>query len=242
MRVLLVDDEGSVRMTLAANLELEGFEVVEASNGRSALEVVGREPIDLVLTDVRMPGMNGVELFRCLRQERPGVPVVLMTAFALEDLVEAAVGEGAFTVLPKPFTVDHVVATLVRASRRPVVLVVDGTADDADSTAGTLRGAGIAARAVADADAALAVLRDDAVDVCVAEIGMAAFVERLLAAEPRISVIAVSWHAASGLFRTLTAAGAFACLSKPFRTADLVRTIARARGSPPPRRAEGLRR
>ena len=62
--ILVVDDEESLRITLAANLELSGFEVVEAANGTQALEILENRAFDVVLSDIRMPGMNGVELFQ----------------------------------------------------------------------------------------------------------------------------------------------------------------------------------
>src|SRR5271166_5091781 len=100
MRILLVDDEQSLLMTLAANLELDGLDVTTAESGQRALELFESEPFDLVLSDIRMPGMNGVDLFRRIRAQRPECPVVLMTAFALEGLVQEAIAEGVFTVLP----------------------------------------------------------------------------------------------------------------------------------------------
>src|SRR6185437_3367023 len=94
MRILIVDDERPILLTLAANLELDDFEVATAESGAAALELLARETFDLVLSDVRMPGMNGVELFRRIRQLRPDCPVVLMTGFAIEGLVYDAVAEG----------------------------------------------------------------------------------------------------------------------------------------------------
>ena len=93
MRVLIVDDERSLLLTLVANLELEGFEVVAASDGARALELVREQRFDLLLTDVRMPGMNGVDLFRQIRRVCPQMPVILMTAYAVETLIDEAIQE-----------------------------------------------------------------------------------------------------------------------------------------------------
>src|SRR5690349_8933993 len=121
-KILVVDDEQSMRMTVAANLELEGFEVMDAENAEKALALIKAQKFDLVLSDVRMPGMNGVELFRLVHQLQPELPVILMTAFALEGLVQEAMREGAFTLLPKPFEIEHLVAALSSAVRGPMVL------------------------------------------------------------------------------------------------------------------------
>ena len=113
--ILVVDDEPGMRAMVAANLEIEGFAVTEAESGDRALEAAKSNNFDLVLTDIRMPGMNGVELFRSLRQLGMQMPVVLMTGFAVEELVKGALEEGVFTVLAKPFDVGHAIRTVSSA-------------------------------------------------------------------------------------------------------------------------------
>src|SRR4051794_17384025 len=102
-RVLLVDDELNMRITLAALLEMEGFEVVEAENGEEALRLVAEQSFDCVLTDVRMPGISGVELSQKIKELHPGKPVMLMTAYNHDGSVAQAIEEGVFAVLTKPF-------------------------------------------------------------------------------------------------------------------------------------------
>src|SRR4051812_14568141 len=113
-RILVVDDEEGLRQSLAANLELEGYEVIEASNGYDAIELVERMPFDLVITDVRMPGINGVDAFREMRKLRPDIGVLVMTAFTLEKLVDEALGEGVYTVVTKPFAMDQLIGLVAR--------------------------------------------------------------------------------------------------------------------------------
>src|SRR5262245_3608826 len=98
MRILIVDDEGSLLLTLLANLELEGFDVVGAHDAGAALQLLHEQSFDLVLTDIRMPGMSGLELYRAIRSLRPDMPVIMMTAFAAETLIEQAIQEGVFAV------------------------------------------------------------------------------------------------------------------------------------------------
>lgn len=236
MRILVVDDERSLRITLAANLELEGFEVDMAEDAQAALERVRARAFDLVLTDIRMPGMNGVELFHEIRQLRPGLPVVLMTGFALEGLVDQALANGAFAVLPKPFTIEQVVATLASAAQRPVVLVVDGAG--AEPTAEALCALGVAAEAAVDEPSALRAIREHRVDVCVLDLDEAGrkasldLAARLLSCEPSLVLIALTGGAAADMIRRAVALGARACLARPVQPADLARAIARARGAP----------
>jgi DNA-binding NtrC family response regulator len=236
MRVLVVDDEHNLLMTLGANLELEGFEVHTADTGERALELFREHDFDLVLSDIRMPGMNGVDLFRRLRAAKPEVPVVLMTAFALEGLVQEAIGEGAFTVLPKPFEIDHVVGALTRAARAPMVLLVDGEPEQARGIADALTSRGVRAQFEPSIDTAVQVVAEGDVDVCVVDLAFAVskaetaeLMERLRRASPSISLVAVAGRALSEMLRQAAASGVFACMRKPLKASELLEVIARAR-------------
>ncbi len=235
IRILLVDDEDGLRVTLAANLELEGFEVVEAADGARALDLLSNQTFDLLLTDIRMPGINGVDLFRKVRAAHPEMPVVLMTAYALEALVDSAMSEGVFTVMNKPFDVSGAVATLLRAARRPTVLVVDDQQVDADATAMALEAAGVRARVALDGPSALAALRGGDFDVCVMDLVMPGMSGSDLARQIKdggvnVSIIAVSGFSVAELIQKVAAAGAVTVMKKPVPPRELVKTIAKARG------------
>src|SRR5687768_13491275 len=101
-KILVVDDEASLRMTLSANLELEGFVVVEAESADEALKILAKEDFDLILSDIRMPGRSGIELVSELRNNGIDLPVVLMTAFTEEKNLDEATRNGVFTILTKP--------------------------------------------------------------------------------------------------------------------------------------------
>lgn len=235
-KLLVVDDEASVLFTLIANLELEGFEVVGAENAAAALAVLERGKFDLVLSDVRMPGMHGVDLYRRIRRVDPDVPVVLMTAFALEGLVEDALREGAFAVLPKPLPVDVLLKLIARALTHPVILVVDDLTELADSTVAALQAIGVPARAVYGGDSALEALREGPVDVCVVDLVMpgrdgAATIAAIVRERPHVVCIAISGQDVPELIRRI-AASSYAVLRKPVPPEQLLLTVARARSTP----------
>jgi DNA-binding NtrC family response regulator len=236
MRILIVDDENSLLLTLVANLELEGFQVVGAANALCALELLRHEAFDLVLTDIRMPGMNGVELFRTIRSQHPDMPVILMTGFALESLIDEAILEGAFAVLPKPFDIEHAIAVLSRAVSRPVVLLVNRH-HGVEPAAATLRAMGIACRECEGEVETLSAVRDRKADVIVADLGMLGdktpeLVRQVLSVDPSVAVITIAGHMVPDLFQKVAALGASACLLQPLAPAELVRVIARARARP----------
>jgi DNA-binding NtrC family response regulator len=112
--VLVVDDEAAVRYTLRAILEDEGVEVVEAEDGLAALERIDAGGVDLVLSDVRMPRMDGMQLLAELSR-RPGAPrVVLITAFGSERLAVQSMKAGALDYFAKPFEVEDIVRVVRR--------------------------------------------------------------------------------------------------------------------------------
>jgi DNA-binding NtrC family response regulator len=238
-RILVVDDEHALRLTIAANLELEGFDVVEADGAAQALERIEEGSFDLVLSDVRMPGMNGVDLFRAIRARRPDLPVILMTAFALEGLVQEALREGVFTLLPKPFAIEHLVAAISTAARAPTVVIVDDAAAVAETTAAALREVGVRAAGVTDGPQALALVQAHAVDVCVVDMVMPGMsgpelIEELRALAPQVVCIAISGHDVEEMFRRV-AAHVHTILRKPIEAFRLAEVVARARARAPGR-------
>jgi CheY-like chemotaxis protein len=104
-RLLVVDDEEAMRLLLRVNLPLSGFEVVEAANGHDALELARRERFDLVLLDVMLPGMSGIEVAEELRRDprTAHVPVVFVSARADSTDVERGYAAGAVDYVTKPF-------------------------------------------------------------------------------------------------------------------------------------------
>jgi two-component system response regulator PilR (NtrC family) len=105
-RVLVVDDEQSMRELLAIVLRREGYEVLLAHNGRTALELLRKGPIDLLISDIKMPDMSGVDVLRAAKQADPDVLGIMITAFASTDSAVEAMRLGACDYLSKPFDVD----------------------------------------------------------------------------------------------------------------------------------------
>ena len=106
-RILLVDDDEAVSRVFAKALRREGFSVLATSNAFEARELFQREPIDLVLSDINMPGMTGVELLQSLRDENLDVPVILMTGAPDLSTATDAVALGALRYLTKPIDIGQ---------------------------------------------------------------------------------------------------------------------------------------
>jgi len=107
-KLLIVDDNEGVRHLVARWLERAGFSVREAGDGMEAVEMIRRETPDIVLADIRMPNMDGIELARIVKSEHPQVKVILMTAYSSPQTIAQARREGVDDYLEKPFTKDQV--------------------------------------------------------------------------------------------------------------------------------------
>lgn len=121
-RILVVDDEPLKRITLQIELTEQGFEVFEAADALAARRIFDSKPVDVVVSDVRMPGMDGLELLSYVKSHRPETAVILMTAYATVDTAVLAIKRGALDYITKPFTTQDLIVKLNRlfANRSPV--------------------------------------------------------------------------------------------------------------------------
>ncbi len=107
MTILTIDDEENIRNGLADNFELEGYDVLKASNGKDGLALIAQGNVDLVITDLRMDGMSGEEVVRHVTTENPGIPIIVLTGHGSIDDATAAIKSGAYDFLTKPLDLDH---------------------------------------------------------------------------------------------------------------------------------------
>jgi two-component system response regulator PilR (NtrC family) len=115
MRILIVDDEEVLRDVLEVVLRRENFDVVLAASGEEALSVLDTEEVDLVILDIMLPGISGIDTLRAIRIANPTVPVIVITAFSSIDGAIEAMKHGAFHYIPKPFKNEEVVLTVNKA-------------------------------------------------------------------------------------------------------------------------------
>jgi two-component system response regulator PilR (NtrC family) len=114
-KLLVVDDEQGIRQLLTLVFEREGHSVRTAEGGRKGLQLLREDPADLIISDVKMPDMNGIELLRAARELLPDVAVVMMTAFATVETAREAFKLGADDFIQKPFDVDELKLIVVKA-------------------------------------------------------------------------------------------------------------------------------
>src|SRR5436190_14021435 len=116
-RVLVVDDEESIREFLEIMLRKEGYEVTCAEDGQKALDLIKKKSIDLVISDLQMPNMTGIELLRSVRDQYPELLFMMITAFGTTDTAVEAMKLGAYDYITKPFKIDEVRLNIANALR-----------------------------------------------------------------------------------------------------------------------------
>lgn len=113
--ILIVDDEEMMRNLLSKILSREGYRISSAEDGQTALETMGQEKIDIVISDMKMPRMNGFELLKVIKQEYPEVGVIIMTAYGDTYTVKDALLLGADEYITKPFKSYEISLVVERA-------------------------------------------------------------------------------------------------------------------------------
>jgi len=115
MSILIVDDVSDTREVLRRNLFLEGYEVTAASSVSEAIDILSMKDIDLVVTDLKMPGADGMGLVRHVKRKRPGVAVVVVTGYPSGEAEMAVLARGIDGFLTKPFTDVELLSVVRRA-------------------------------------------------------------------------------------------------------------------------------
>jgi two-component system, NtrC family, response regulator HydG len=126
LRILLTDDNTEFSLNLKDILEIKGYDVYIANDGFSALDFVTNNPVDLVLMDIKMPVLNGVDTFKRMKSIIPDVPVIMLTGYAVEELINESLQQGVYGCLRKPLDFNELFTTIENAVPQDMmILVVD---------------------------------------------------------------------------------------------------------------------
>jgi DNA-binding NtrC family response regulator len=245
IRVLLVDDEAEFLASMSRSLQRRGFDVKTAPDGRTGLGLVAKEPFDVIVLDVKMPGMGGEQVFHELRRLRPCVPVIMLTGHGTIQQAFEISKEGVFDYLAKPCEVEELAQILQSAAQAqqstpapdepsatggPRVLLVDDEVELLDSLSHALQRRGMEVAVAPDAARGLAQMDRKVFDVVVLDMrmpgiqGMAAL-EQMKAKYSSTEVIVLTGHPSAASAVQATKLGAFDFLMKPVSVEVLVRRI-----------------
>ncbi|MGH8016379.1 MAG: response regulator, partial [Candidatus Zixiibacteriota bacterium] len=115
LKVLYIEDDSSQREELASQLRRRGHTILSQKSGEEGLKYLGKENADIVLCDLNMPGMNGLEVLQAIRQKGIKIPFMLITAHGSVELATQAIREGVYHFLMKPFDIDNIEILMYQA-------------------------------------------------------------------------------------------------------------------------------
>jgi CheY-like chemotaxis protein len=217
--------------TLSDILSMTGHMPVEANSGLQALELARTQAFDCVLTDVRMPGMDGVELHRQLHQNQPGLPAILMTAYAADEIIRKGLDEGVVGVFDKPLDISNMLGFFTSLARHRSIVVVDDDPDFCKTLADILQQRGFSVKQISDPHTDVDLMTAEA-QVVLLDMKLNGFngVDVLKQIRQRYPVLPVLMVTAyrqemTAAIQAALAIHAFTCLYKPLEIPALLDTL-----------------
>ncbi|MEE8414385.1 MAG: response regulator [Dehalococcoidales bacterium] len=237
MKILVVDDNEEFCQNITDILELKDYEVTTAYDGFRGLELVEQNGFDLVLMDIRMPVMNGVETFKRVKEIAPDTQVIMVTAFSVEDLIKEALREGAFGALRKPLDFDSLFELISQtAPDGDLILVVDDDENLCANMADVLGDKGYRVSVAYDGETAVAKAESNNFDVLLIDMRLPPLngLETYLAIRefrPNMTAIIITGYR-DDMKRLVDQAlekNAYTCLEKPLNMDELVSMLERVK-------------
>ena len=221
--VLIVDDDANCCSTLSRILEKKGYAATIAESGMRAIELVKGKPFDVILMDIKMPIMNGVEACKNIKRIRPAAVVIFMTAFSVEDLIKEAIKDGAYAVIRKPFDIDAVVNMIEKSRNGALLAVVDDDPNIGKTMKSVLERKGYGVATCLTGEEAIALAKDRPCDIFFVDMklpvlnGLETYLE-IKKTNPQAVVVMMTAYQQemNELVRQAIEKGAYACLYKPF--------------------------
>jgi DNA-binding NtrC family response regulator len=233
--ILIVDDDVSLGKSLSFVLKHKGYAVTTAQGGMDALAKVRESPFDMVFMDIKMPVMNGVETYKRIKKVRPETVVVMMTGYAVEDLVQEALQEGAYGIIYKPLDIEKVIALIEKArsaEQGVLILIVDDDLGTCTTLKNILSKKGYRVGTVHNGEEAIACAQKKDYDIIFIDMKLPTIngLETYLALKkinPEAVVIIMTAYRQelTALVEEALNNDAYACLNKPFDVEKMLRLI-----------------
>jgi DNA-binding NtrC family response regulator len=218
-------------VTLGGILEDKGHNVVTVENGYQAIEAVKKTFFDIIFTDIKMPGINGVQTFREIKKIHPKAVVVMMTAYSVEELLKEALDEGAYATVYKPFDVDKIIAVIEEVLQgKTLILVVDDRFSDRETLKTILEEKAYRVATAVDGPEAIAMVKSKHYDIIFMDVvlpgidGVETF-EHVKEIDPEATVIMMTGFTEEDLLRKAVSDGAYTCIHKPFNMEKLIELV-----------------
>ncbi len=230
--ILVVDDNQDLLETFAMILKRRGYHVQTAVNGSSAVNKFKEQNFDVTLMDIVMPEMDGVDAFKKIKEIQPEAPIILMTAYSDEELIQSAKDEGAHQIMHKPIHIDQLIALINEVAGDQPILIVDDDADICETLTKVLESQGYNVVTAASGEEAVSKSKERTcqmafIDVKLPKIDGLETLLQLKEINPDIFVIMMTGfrNEVKEALDKAQAASAITCLYKPFDPAEAARLV-----------------
>lgn len=232
-KVLIVDDDVNFSETTVDLLNERGFDCTGVYSGAEAIDKVRGTDFDVILLDVRMPVMNGIETYRGIKKIRPHTVIIFVTAYRMDELAKDALREGEYGVMYKPIDIEKVVRLIQRAQKGGVlIMVVDDDPYACETLKDHLEEEGFIVTSTLSGEEACKVARERPHEIIFIDVklpsinGLVTYLE-LKKINPDVKVVMMTAYREemNELIQQALERGAYACLYKPFGIDEVIRTI-----------------
>ncbi|MBU2599375.1 response regulator [bacterium] len=231
-KILIVDDEKDLAGILGIILKQEGYQVTPVLDGYQALEEIKKTPYDLILMDIRLPGINGVETFIQIKEINPEVRVIMMTGFAMEDLIEEALAKGAYACIHKPFDPVKLIELIqkILSQDKKVVLIANGDNKTRKEVEVSLSEKGYRIYFAQGKDEMLAKLKANHYDCILLNLSLPginglAILRKVKQVSPDAVVIIMTDYDLPEMVRKAKKLSTYACIKKPINIDELIKLL-----------------
>jgi len=231
LRILVVDDDRRMARTLVDIFRVNGHEAEAAHSGPEALEMLKQRPFDCVLTDIKMPEMNGVEFYQAVQVSQPDLPIVLMTAYPVDDLVKEGLKGGVIATLTKPLDIDLLLGFFSALRKERSIVIIDDDLKFAQTLGDILRKRGFTVTQIHDPHTVMERLEANSqvvlLDMKLNNISGLDLLRKIREQCPHLPVILVTGYCVemAGAIEAALEINAYTCLCKPFEIEELLELL-----------------
>jgi two-component system response regulator HydG len=231
LRLLIVDDDHWMARTLQDILKVKGHLAEGVYSGPEAMDKITAGHFDCILTDIKMPEMNGVKLYEAIKAIQPDLPVVLMTAYATDKLVEDGLKEGAMAILTKPLDIDLLLRFFSALGEERTVVIVDDDTRFCKTLGDILQVRGFTVTQITDPHSVMEKLRQDGqivlLDMKLNDINGLDVFKKIREEYSHLPVILMTGYMKemSAVIEAALKIGACTCLYKPFKIEELIQIL-----------------
>ena len=230
--ILIVDDDAGMTETLSDILDDKGYDVASCGDGHQAIEIIKKKKFDLVLMDIKMPGINGVETFKEVHRISPETKVIMMTAYSVEELVKEAMDGGAFDIIYKPLDIKKIVNIIDEVKKGSLVLIVDDDHGTCETLKDILQKKNYKVGVAYNGEEAICLAEKNKIEIALIDIklpllnGLETYL-RIKRANPKITAIMITGYqqTTNELVKEAVKNSAYTCLYKPLDMDKLITVL-----------------